>query len=392
MDKAALFEAVKTLASTRFHPRDSPYPFRQAISQYDSLLQEAKKLYPERADVQAMGIYGVGNPHKHEFGDAINRLKIALESDKPSKPLSHSKFGIPDSMAFSVQISEIDEQDLTSCLFMDLDNFKAVNDQHNHSVGDAVIKEAIRIAELAVNGKGKVFHRSGDEILVLLPNFDAEEACAAADRIRRVIETYDFPVIGQGFVTATIGVATSSDSCTLDRLEATADGVAMQAKRLGKNQVAHCSGHAITQRINASTRIEPNDAQEGARTELEASAKRIEFLSLLLGRCDALYFLLDNRRWGDNDNAGIAIAKSEIQYHEADIYNTFRDRLGSDEVDDYFQKLGSIPDDLLAQAVRINAHRNKLHALLQSERAQRQEIGLIIARQKQETLKRIEAK
>src|SRR5688500_16869424 len=100
MDKASLYEAVKTLANRRFHPRDSPYPFRQAISQYDSLLQEAKKLYPERADVQAMSIYGIGAPHKHEFGDAVNRLRIALESDRPSAPLSLSKFGIPDSIAF----------------------------------------------------------------------------------------------------------------------------------------------------------------------------------------------------------------------------------------------------------------------------------------------------
>lgn len=242
MEKASLYEAVTTLSNTRFHPRDSPYPYRQAISQYDSLLQVAKRLYPERDDVQAMTIYGLGTPHKHEFGDAVNRLKIALESGNPSAPLSLSKFGIPDSVAFNTQISEMGGQALISCLFMDLDNFKAVNDQHNHSVGDQVIQEAIRITELAIRGKGKIFHRSGDEILVLLPNFDSAEACAVGERIRRGIEEHDFSVIGQGFVTATLGVSTCPTFCTMADLEVSADVAAMEAKKKGKNQVAHSSG------------------------------------------------------------------------------------------------------------------------------------------------------
>lgn len=129
--------------------------------------------------------------------------------------------------------------------------------------------------------------------------------------------------------------------------------------------------------------------QEEIDRQLEASAKRIEFLTLLEGRSDALYLLLENRSWSDNDNAGVPIAKSEIKYHEADIYNTFRDRLGSNEVEDYFQTLGAVPENLLAQKNRINSHRNKLHGLLQSERAQRQEIALKAIGHKRETLKRI---
>ena len=142
-------------------------------------------------------------------------------------------------------------------------------------------------------------------------------------------------------------------------------------------------------RFHKNTLDEVYVAQEEMTRQLESYAKRIEFLSLLLGRSDALYLMLDNRRWKDNDNAGLAIATSEIRYHEADIYNTFRDRLGSNDVEDYFQKLGVIPVNLSAQVERINAHRNKLHSLLQSERAQRLEIDLKAAGQKQETLNRI---
>ena len=129
-------------------------------------------------------------------------------------------------------------------------------------------------------------------------------------------------------------------------------------------------------RFHKDTLAEIDKAQEEMNRQLESSAKQIEFLSLLLGRSDALYFLLDNRRWKDNDNAGLTLAKSEIKYHEADIYNSFRDHLGSNEVEDYFQKLGVVPDSLSAQVERINSHRNRLHGLLQSERAQRQDIVL----------------
>jgi diguanylate cyclase (GGDEF)-like protein len=151
--------------------------------------------------------------------------------------LSH--FGVPNLTAFKKEVSKLVEDEIVSCLFMDLDNFKAVNDTHNHSVGDEVIKAAIKIAESATKGKGKVFHRSGDEVLILLPNFDSTEACSVAERIRSTVEEHDFPVIGQGFVTATIGVSTSPAFCTLAEVDTSADTAAMGAKRLGKNQVIH---------------------------------------------------------------------------------------------------------------------------------------------------------
>jgi len=137
---------------------------------------------------------------KEELEDAVTRFTSALDlakvqNRKRARPESYptnSKFGIPDLEAFRKEVSIYPTDSLISCAFMDLDNFKAVNDKHNHLVGDAVIQEAIRIAELVVKEKRKVFHRSGDEVLVLLPNFDSAEACAVAERIQRVIEEHDF--------------------------------------------------------------------------------------------------------------------------------------------------------------------------------------------------------
>ncbi|MBK9156414.1 MAG: diguanylate cyclase [Chloracidobacterium sp.] len=76
-----------------------------------------------------------------------------------------------------------------------------------------------------------MYHRSGDEILILLPNFDQAEAYAVAERVRQEIESFEFPSVGRGTVTATLGLATYPTSCdTLTDLEKKADQAAMGAK------------------------------------------------------------------------------------------------------------------------------------------------------------------
>lgn len=171
-----------------------------------------------------------------------------IDPQPPAESTSLSHFGVPDLKAFkstlSALVSQLNDEELVSCVFMDLDNFKSVNDQHDHSVGDQVIQEAIRVVAAAVKGKGKLFHRSGDEMVVLLQNFSPQEACAVAERIRHAIEENDFPVIGKGFVTATLGVSTCPTVCTLEELEVSADKAAMAAKKNGKNQVVFAGSDA----------------------------------------------------------------------------------------------------------------------------------------------------
>jgi len=147
---------------------------------------------------------------------------------------------------------------------------------------------------------------------------------------------------------------------------------------------------AAARRFHEANVAEVFVAQEQTGRDLDHLSKRIEHLTLLEGRSDALYFLLENRSWNDHPLAGIAIHKEEIRYHEADIYNTFRDRLGSTAVEEYFQRLGPIPEELYEQKRRIEAHRHKLHELLQSERAGQLQITHKAAVQKQDALKRIE--
>lgn len=147
---------------------------------------------------------------------------------------------------------------------------------------------------------------------------------------------------------------------------------------------------SAAKRFYRSTLAEVYGAQEQTSRDLDHLTKRIELLTLLEGRSDALYFLLESRGWNDHPLAGIPIHKSEIQYHEADIQNTFRDRLGSTAAQEYFDRLGPIPEKLYEQKARIEAHRYQLHKLLQAERAAQLQINSKTSDQKQETLQRIE--
>src|SRR5271154_214138 len=69
-----------------------------------------------------------------------------------------------------------------SCLLMDLDNFKLVNDRHGHQAGDATLRGVVQ----ALVGEFRAFDRvaryGGDEFVVILPNAELESAAAAATR------------------------------------------------------------------------------------------------------------------------------------------------------------------------------------------------------------------
>ncbi|MBI4481722.1 MAG: diguanylate cyclase [Acidobacteria bacterium] len=75
-------------------------------------------------------------------------------------------------------------------------------------------------------------------MIVLLKNFDGDEAFSTAERVRKGIEANDFSVIGKGMIMTTIGVSTYPEPCSKwEELAITADQTAMKAKKLGKNRV-----------------------------------------------------------------------------------------------------------------------------------------------------------
>ena len=81
MNKTLLAEAVETLHA--LGSGDKPYARKQAVRQFDTLLQQAKNLYPDRPDVAAIAAYGSTFVLADDFDDATDRLNRALQLRPP---------------------------------------------------------------------------------------------------------------------------------------------------------------------------------------------------------------------------------------------------------------------------------------------------------------------
>ena len=127
-----------------------------------------------------------------------------------------------------------------SILMIDIDHFKAVNDDHGHAVGDNVLKTVARCIETSLRRIDHCGRLGGEEFLVLLPEADREEAFAAAERLREAIAASEHPFDGGVLhITVSIGVATRAVSAALapEILLRAADAALYAAKNAGRNRV-----------------------------------------------------------------------------------------------------------------------------------------------------------
>ena len=125
-----------------------------------------------------------------------------------------------------------------SVVLLDLDGFKAVNDDLGHVVGDETLRDIAQILMKHSRGINVVSRYGGDEFAILLVETSKAGARLYADRIRQVIGA--FPFSHGKCITASLGVASvpDDDASTAEDLFRAADEALYAAKRAGKNQVA----------------------------------------------------------------------------------------------------------------------------------------------------------
>ena len=127
-----------------------------------------------------------------------------------------------------------------SLLFMDLDHFKSVNDQHGHLSGSRLLVEVARVLRSCVRDEDVLIRYGGDEYVMLLVGIDSGGGLKVAERIRRAIEDHRFlsresaPVR----VTASIGLASFPEhASTKAELIDLADRAMYRGKRTTRNVV-----------------------------------------------------------------------------------------------------------------------------------------------------------
>ena len=139
-----------------------------------------------------------------------------------------------------VRLAEADRQGTPiSCLMLDVDHFKRFNDTFGHDAGDAVLREVGAALKHSMRESGLAFRYGGEEFLLLMPGFGPEQATARAEEIRARIASLHVTHDGRelGPITASLGVASTPEHCTSDRLVQAADAALLRAKEAGRDRV-----------------------------------------------------------------------------------------------------------------------------------------------------------
>jgi diguanylate cyclase (GGDEF)-like protein len=125
-----------------------------------------------------------------------------------------------------------------SCLLLDIDFFKAVNDTHGHAAGDAALMQTARVLSESVRGSDVVCRYGGEEFLVLAPETDALGAHSLAEKIRLSVSSRLFGDGGRAFAfTLSAGVAELRPGESGNDMIARADLALYQAKQHGRDRV-----------------------------------------------------------------------------------------------------------------------------------------------------------
>jgi diguanylate cyclase (GGDEF)-like protein len=133
-----------------------------------------------------------------------------------------------------------------SCLMVDLDNFKSVNDKHGHQFGDRVLKKIADFLTSFTSNADIVARYGGDEFVLLLSGCPIEGGTGLAEQIRTGLQKHEFVENGEKMeLTCSIGVASfpGKDLNDVDDLLKAMDKVLYASKKKGRNKVTVFEGH-----------------------------------------------------------------------------------------------------------------------------------------------------
>ncbi|MCK5426780.1 MAG: sensor domain-containing diguanylate cyclase [Thermodesulfovibrionia bacterium] len=127
-----------------------------------------------------------------------------------------------------------------SCLMMDIDLFKRINDAYGHKTGDRVLKEFAHFLKINVRKTDILARYGGEEFIILLPNTSHDGALTEAERLSLCIKRHKFKSLkSKRVITVSIGITTSphKDISSSDDLITCADTALFKAKNTGRSKV-----------------------------------------------------------------------------------------------------------------------------------------------------------
>lgn len=171
---------------------------------------------------------------------ANQRLRDALLEKALYDPLTglRNRHHLEDTLRTQMG-QAIHNQTPISCLMIDIDHFKDVNDRFGHEAGDGVIKGVAAIIQRAIRDSGMAFRYGGEEFLVLLSGMGEEEANRMATEIYNGVHalTLRFGTSDISHIDVSIGVASYPQHAQSDNLLRAADVALYRAKELGRSRI-----------------------------------------------------------------------------------------------------------------------------------------------------------
>ncbi|MCR5099820.1 MAG: GGDEF domain-containing protein, partial [Butyrivibrio sp.] len=146
----------------------------------------------------------------------------------------YNRWELENKLEETLKTSEINNT--PSCLiFMDIDHFKNVNDTYGHDAGDLVLRSSVDVVKENLDSNHIFGRWGGEEFIYVLPETSIETAILFAEKLRAMIENYDFPIVGH--ITISLGVTASKPGDTIESFVKRADEALYTAKETGRNKV-----------------------------------------------------------------------------------------------------------------------------------------------------------
>lgn len=178
-----------------------------------------------------------------QLNEINKELNILANTDGLTKIYNHRYFH--ENLSMEIQRA-IRYKIPLSCVMIDIDNFKEVNDIYGHQQGDTTLRELAKTLKNGLRKHDFLARYGGEEFIVYLPHIDKENAYRYAERTRKKVEAFNFTIqsgsskLAESLkITISLGVATFPDENLKgkDDLLRGADMALYEAKRNGKNCV-----------------------------------------------------------------------------------------------------------------------------------------------------------
>jgi two-component system, cell cycle response regulator len=182
--------------------------------------------------------------------NAINRARLVRSGLTDTLTGWHNRRYLQTRLHEELARSQRDKSALT-CLMIDVDYFKKINDRYGHLAGDALLRQLAQRIDTEVRNSDVSARYGGEEFVILLPGTPIGAGCLLAERMRRAVlaKSFELPGVGEPVaVTVSIGVAEHCPSPGMgdlkaagERLMALADVALYEAKAGGRNTVVHAT-------------------------------------------------------------------------------------------------------------------------------------------------------